>query len=71
MLFLAGLLTCPSLKAFPSAKRQWLGVYSKILKDLQQRVCSGFAPDSLFIILSMKYERYETKNRCKGIKNVI
>jgi hypothetical protein len=50
---------------------QWLIGYIQDLKRiLQQRVCSGFTPDSLFTILPIATGRYGTKNRCKDMKKV-
>ena len=47
----AGLLTCPYLRAaFPTPRRgQWHAMARRRWVDSQQRVCSGFSPDSLFI----------------------
>ena len=67
MFVLAGLLTCPVLSwaAFPSAccGGQWqkdIAQRTCLSGDSQQRVCSGFPPDSLFIVL-FRSERNETK----------
>lgn len=55
---LAGLLTCPILGCLPVPRvgqEQWLGSFRGFPlcgEDLQQRVCSGVSPDSLFIVHS-------------------
>ena len=50
------LFECLPIRLRTVARRK----YSKILKDLQQRVCSGFAPDSLFNHVF----RRKTMNQC-------
>jgi len=48
---------------------QWLIEYIQDFERiLQQRVCSGVAPDSLFITLPIAKRRCETKNCGKDIK---
>ena len=47
---MAGLLTYSGNRGLPNRHNQWLSVFSEPFWSSQQRDCSGFTPDSLFIL---------------------
>ncbi len=49
---------------------QWLEICAKLLKSLQQRVCSGFSPDSLFICFLLKKQNQSDYKSTKFFETI-
>jgi hypothetical protein len=61
-LILAGLLTYPVLSGLPDFSVAQAD--TKLWRSIQQRVCSGFSPDSLFIV-SPEWKKSTPKSNAK------